>query len=146
MPLLTADNLGYLARGARRWLYGAEATTPPEVRQQWEAEIADRTGRVVWLFVFGPASHRGILSGEAYRLLYSVGVGDSWSAAAGIGRPAGMRTIEEHFARELEENPLGTCDVVVVLLDRNRSTPEGIIAHAKLADEDFRRCSVQVKS
>lgn len=111
----------------------------PVVRQLWEAEIADRTGRVAWLVVFGPAAHRGLITGEAYRLLYMVGVGNGWPDAAGIGRPAGMRTIEQHFAEELERNPPGLCDVVVVLLDRNRSTTEGLIAHARLADPDSLR-------
>ncbi|AMV18280.1 hypothetical protein [Planctomyces sp. SH-PL14] len=139
MPLLTPDNLLYLARGARRWLDGELRTEAPTTQEEWLGMISDRTGRVAWLFVFGPGSH-GHLQGDEYRLLYSVGVGDHWSAGGGNGRPAHASTIEDHFRSELEKNPPGICDVVLVLLPRNRPTIEGVILAAAGRDPDFRRC------
>jgi hypothetical protein len=144
MPLLTPDNLDYLARGARRWLYGDLRNEAPSTEAEWRGMIGDRTGRVAWLFVFGPGSH-GHLQGEEYRLLYSVGVGDHWSAGGGNGQPAHASTIEDHFRSELEKNPPGTCDVVLVLLPRNRPTAEGRSLAAAERDPDFRRCRLRAE-
>lgn len=124
MPFLTYDNLDYLARGARRWLYGELRSTAPTTKEEWRGMIGDRTGRAAWLFVFGPSS-RGHLEGDGYRLLFSVGVMDSWSGGGVNGWPERVNTIEEHFRRELERQPAGTCNIVVVVLPRNRSTIEG---------------------
>lgn len=139
MPFLTYDNLDYLARGARRWLYGELRSMAPTTQDEWRGMIGDRTGRAAWLFVFGPSS-RGHLEGDEYRLLFSVGVIDSWSGGGRNGWPERVNTIEEHFRRELERQPAGTCDIVVVLLPRNRSTIEGVMLAAAARDPDFKRC------
>lgn len=139
MPFLTFDNLHYLARGARRWLYGELRSDPPSTEAEWRGMIGDRTGRAAWLFVFGPGSH-GHLQDEQYRLLYSVGVMDSWSGGGAYGWPERLNSIEEHFQRELERYPRAICDIVLVLLRRNRPTAEGRNLAAAAIDPDFRRC------
>jgi hypothetical protein len=139
MPLLTPDNLDFLARGARRWLYGDLRSEPPRSKAEWQGMICDRTGRAAWLFVFGPASH-GHLPGDEYRLLFSVGVMDSWSGGGGYGWTERLNSIEEHFRRELERHPPGRCDVVLALLPKNRPTIKGVILAAAERDPDFRQC------
>jgi len=141
MPLLTPDNLGYLARGVRRWLYGELRDSPPECRAQWEAQLLERTGRVAWLFVFGPESNGGIVLGEPYRLLWNMGLADNWSDVAGIGgRLECDWPLERSLADVLQKCPPGFCDVVVVFLERNWSTSEGLADFAALADADFKQC------
>jgi hypothetical protein len=145
MPILTTDNLDYLARGARRWIFGDLRSEAPTTPEEWRGMIVDRTGRAAWLFVFGPGSHRH-LPGEGYRLLFFVGVSDHWSVCGGNGQPAHVSTIEEHFRTELEQHPPGICDVVLVLLPRNRPTIEGTILTAMAVDPVFRLCQARSAS
>ncbi|AMV17384.1 hypothetical protein VT03_05800 [Planctomyces sp. SH-PL14] len=56
MPFLTHENLAYLARATRRWLYGELRSAAPTTKEEWWGMIGDRTSRAAWLFVFGLAS------------------------------------------------------------------------------------------